>query len=199
MVHVSWYGSVAYCNWRSDQEGYEACYDLSTWECDFSKNGLRLPTEAEWEYAARGGQYSPYFGYPWGNTIEGSQANFGNSGDPFETGSRPWTAPVGYYDGGQIPAGEDMGDMYGLYDMAGNVWEWCNDWYEKRYYDKMPEDGPWDNPKGPLETGYRSLRGGGWTLNSEDCQVAKRLNDGFNPDGRYYIFGFRVCAKVGEY
>ena len=86
MVMVSWYGCVSYCNWKSQQEGLESCYDTNDPNrvCDFTKNGFRLATESEWEYAARGGSNSPYYRYPWGDTIDGSMSNYGASGDTYE-------------------------------------------------------------------------------------------------------------------
>ena len=192
MVVVSWYGCVAYCNWKSQQEGLESCYNLSTWDCDFSKNGFRLPTEAQWEYAARGGEHSPYYRYPWGDSIDGSMANYYASGDPCETGAEPWTTPVGYYDGGQTPTGIDMANGYGLYDVAGNVWEWCNDWYGS--YSSSPET----NPTGPAS---RVIRGGDWYSNDYYygsgyyCRVAIRINiPPNNCYSHYGYFGFRVCV-----
>jgi len=189
VVVVSWYGSVAYCNWRSSEGGYEACYNLSTWDCDFSKKGYRLPTEAEYEYAGRGGLAGAK--YPWGNeSVDGSKANYWNSGDSYETGDYPWTTPVGYYDGSQIPAGSDMANGYGLYDMAGNVWEWCNDWYDWDYYDTSP----FDNPTGPVSGSYRVLRGGGWGSSANNCRVANRSDD--DPDFRDHGFGFRIVLDL---
>ena len=172
MVEVSWYGAVAYCNWRSQQEGREQCYNLSTWVCDFSKKGYRLVTEAEWEYAARGGLSGRRF--PWGDTITHSQANYyacsscysydvnptrGYHPD-WNDGIPPYTAPVGSF----------AGNSYGLYDMAGNVWEWCNDWYDVNYYSASP----YDNPQGPASGSYRVLRGGGWTSFAYSSRVAGR-------------------------
>jgi surface protein len=186
MVQVSWYAAAAYCNWRSSEQGKESCYNLSTWQCDFSKRGYRLATEAEWEYAARGGNHSPYYRYPWGDSIDGSMANYWDSGDPYETGDFPWTTPAGYYDASQIPAGSDMANGYGLYDMTGNVWEWCNDWYDENYYDVSP----YDNPTGPAGGSYRIFRGGGWGSLASYCRAAYRFND--SPAGRYSIVGFRI-------
>lgn len=180
MVEVSWYGAAAYCNGRSEQEGYQQCYNLSTWECDFSKNGYRLPTEAEWEYAGRGGEHNPYYRYPWGDSIDGSKANYWNSGDPYETGVYPWTTPVDFY-----PA-----NGYGLHDMAGNVWDWCNDWYSDTYYSCSP----YDNPTGPVSGSERVLRGGCWFFGTDICRAAGRFNIGGG--ARSSSGGFRVVLYL---
>lgn len=191
MVMVSWYGAVAYCNWRSLQEGREPCYNLETWECDFSKNGYHLPTEAQWEYAARGGLSGKRF--PWGDTITHAHANY--QADSFaymydisptqgyhpawKDGIMPYTSPVGSF----APNG------YGLYDMAGNVWEWCNDWYSISYYSTSPET----DPTGPTLGTDRVLRGGCWNNIAGGCRVANRYYRG--PGGRNYSvygYGFRV-------
>ena len=182
MVEVSWYGSVAYCNWRSQQEGKQQCYDLSTWACDFGKHGYRLATEAEWEYAARGGLSGRRF--PWGDTITHSQANYYSyweGGHPYYSydvspseGYHPTWDDVYPY---TSPGGSFAANNYGLYDMAGNVWEWCNDWYGS--YSSASQT----NPTGPITGSYRVLRGGGWYHVAYSCRVAYRI---------YYWPGYRV-------
>ena len=127
-VHtVNWYDCVKWCNARSEMEGKVSCYNLSTWSCDFNANGYRLPTTAEWNYSARGGLQGKRF--PWGDIITHSEANYkSSSSDSYDTsptrdfhplyneGATPYTSPVGSFP----PNG------YGLYDMSGNIWDWCN-------------------------------------------------------------------------
>jgi formylglycine-generating enzyme required for sulfatase activity len=219
VVGIMWKGTAAMCNWMSVQNGLEECYDLTTSACDFTKNGYRLPTEAEWEYAGRGGQYAPYLIYPTGNTLDVAAANLPGSGDPYETGTYPNTTPVGFYDGKLKLKSEynwpgsavsyqtsNGANAYGLYDMQGNVWEFVNDWYGQDYYSVSA----YDNPKGPA-TGfimpdgkpYRGMRGGNWYnglvtggVNDGHSRVANRNPSYYrgpqDPNHPYYHLGFRV-------
>ena len=194
MVMVSWYGAVAYCNWRSSEEGKESCYNLSTWDCDFSKHGYRLATEAEWEYAARGGEHSPYYRFPWGDTISHSQANYYASPGSYTYDVNPTSGYHPTWNDGIFPYTSAVGSFsangYGLYDMAGNVFEWCNDWYDSNYYDTSP----YDNPQGPASGSYRVLRSGCWDGDAYFCRVASRYID--YPGGRFFTFGFRIVLDL---
>jgi hypothetical protein len=119
-------------------------------------------------------------------------ANYSGSGDPYEPGPDPDTTPFGYYDGNQVPAGVDMVNGYGLYDVAGNAYEWCNDWYSSTYYSSSP----YDKPIGPANGTYRVLRGGSSTYDTYYLRCADR--DITAPDGRIYIIGFRLALNAED-
>ncbi len=225
VVGVMWCGAAAYCNWQSLQNGLQECYNLKTYVCDFTKNGYRLPTEAEWEYAARGGQYAPYYNYPWGNDQNITKANWPDSKDPYEgmsPSTYPWITPVGFYNGQLRLKSEynwpgsassyqtsDGANSFGLYDMAGNVWEFVNDWYGNNYYSISP----YDNPKGPdsgsvMPDGkpYRGMRGGNWYngytttgVNDGHSRVSNRNPSYYrgpqDPNHPWYHIGFRVARN----
>jgi formylglycine-generating enzyme required for sulfatase activity len=148
IVNVTWDDASAYAQWA----------------------GKRLPTEAEWEYAARGGRLSKGYTYSGGN-------------DP---------GAVAWYDGNSgkqtQPVGEKSPNELGIYDMSGNAWEWCADWYEKNYYLNSPKQ----DPKGPSSGQFRVLRGGSWSSNDSYCRLSSRA--GFIPSDRNYVSGFR-CAQ----
>lgn len=150
VVGVTWYGAVGYARWI----------------------GKRLPTEAEWEIAARGGIENSL--YPTGDDIEKSQANFF---------SADTTAVMSY-----------APNQYGLYDMAGNVYEWCYDWYGYNSYEASVQEP--ENPKGPLQGVYRVLRGGCWKSLKEDLRCSKRHRN--NPGTVNGTYGFRCAADVEE-
>ncbi len=149
VVGVTWYGAIAYAKWV----------------------GKRLPTEAEWEIASRGGLENAL--YSTGEDIEKNQANFFSSDT---------TAVMSY-----VPNG------YGLYDMAGNVYEWCQDWYGYNYYEASIQEP--ENPQGPLQGVYRVLRGGCWKSLKEDMRCSRRHRN--NPGTVNGTYGFRCAADVG--
>ncbi len=211
MTRVSWYGAAAYSNWRNAMEGHPPSYNTSTWACNFVTGRYRLPTEAEWEKAARGGEYDPYYRYPWGNTMISTIANYLDSGDPYGPGPSPDTTPVGFYNG-ELHYKVDFGwpasmtsyqtsdgeNGFGLYDMSGNVAEWCNDWHSATYYSSSPSS----NPRGPVSspTTERVMRDSHWNFN-EYYPVCAYRNDPYPPWHQVgNCFGFRlVLGTTGTF
>ena len=130
---------------------------------------FRLPTEAEWEYAARGGNKSKGYKYSGSNTLDNVAWYTNNSSSKTH------------------PVGQKQPNELGLYDMSGNVWEWCQDWYGS--YSSSSQT----NPTGPSSGSYRVLRGGSWYHFARICRVSYRLNS--DPDDRYNLNGFRLVCR----
>lgn len=175
---VSWYDAVEFCNALSKLEGLTPCYSGSGADivCDFSANGYRLPTEAEWEYAARGGTETDF--------------NTGNMTHEKAEPLDPAMDLAGWYEGnaGMKSHAVELKkpNAFGLHDMHGNVREWCWDFYSSDYYESRPAKDPHGPAKGPR----RVLRGGGWFDIAKNCRSAVRLAS--MPAFTDYYNGFRV-------
>ena len=188
---VNWNDAITYCNMRSIKENLSPCYtvngstspsqwtDFSSVSCDLSANGYRLPTEAEWEYAARGGSNQ-------------SNTNYSGSNDINEVGyclapGLDDVHPDKYYDLKPYPVGSKQPNNEGLYDMSGNAWEWCWDYYGEKFYSNSPAQDPQCTANG----GKRILRGGSYDSVDGFCTVSLR---GCKPPAlRHRTYGFRLC------
>jgi formylglycine-generating enzyme required for sulfatase activity len=169
--------AVQFCNLRSFKEGFKPCYDPKTLSCDYASDGYRLPTEAEWEYACRAGTT--------GRWSFGSDAVRLAQHAWFKGNAQKMTHAVK----------EKSPNPWGLYDMHGNVAEWCNDFYRESY-----DAGEVQDPRGPESGEERVLRGGSWTTSEDSCRTCARASA---PPGLtdvcfgYDAYGFR-CVRAAK-
>ena len=164
VVHVSWNDAVAYCRWISSKTGKR----------------FRLPTEAEREYACRADSRTSF---NTGENVTTDQANY-NGNNPYNNN------PKGIYRENTVPVNSFAPNAWGLYNMHGNVWEWCSDWFSGTYYGECKASGMVKNPAGPATGSGRVLRGGSWGGDAGSCRSANRsggISDGHDDD-----VGFRI-------
>ena len=154
---VSWFEAMAYCEWLSEMTG----------------SRYRLPTEAEWEHAARGGSEGKLF--PWGDDAPQSRPNYGS-----------------LWQRGPEPVRRSEPNAYGLYEMCENVHEWCGDWFQADYYAHSPER----NPQGPASGERKSSRGGSWRHHIKISRCSARSS--IPPQFQYADYGFRVACDAGD-
>jgi formylglycine-generating enzyme required for sulfatase activity len=173
---VSWYEAVEYCNKRSQREGLTPAYTINGTNVSWNRNanGYRLPTEAEWEYACRAGTSGPF---NMGNNISTNQANY-DGNYPYNNNAK------GTYREKMVNVGSFTANGWGLYDMHGNVWEWCWDWYGD-----YPR-GAQTDPAGAASGAYRVERGGSWSYDAQYLRSAYRLD--YAPTDRIDDLGFRL-------
>jgi len=179
VINVSWWDAIAYCNWLSKEECLPVAYDDKGNFLDKDGNvttdpskviGYRLPTEAEWEYAARGGNKSKRYKYSGSDNEDDVAWYTSNSGSKSQE------------------VGKKAPNELGIYDMSGNVWEWCSDWYGN--YSSSAKTNPYNS----LGSSGRVLRGGSWYDNASSSRVAFR--DYYTPTFTYYNLGFRIARTA---
>lgn len=203
VVDIDWYDALEYCNWRSRQEGLQEVYkidssgnlfnrDAGARKCwpvslDRSANGYRLPTEAEWQFAAENGEKHTRYG--WGDALPVIPEGGNVADETTKTQFPKWQVFEGYSDGFAYtaPTGSFSPNDFGLYDMTGNVWEWCWDGYEDDYCRSHKK-----KRKDPYN-GCRVLRGGSWGSTQQDCYVRHRFYN--TADTRNFSIGFRLARN----
>lgn len=173
---ITWEEAIAYCNWLSKKEKLQPVYSKQgpNYVCNFKANGYRLPTEAEWEFAAKGGVKSKGYKFSGGN----------------DANEVAWHKAISKNSPHTV--GTKLPNELGLYDMSGNVWEWCWDWYNKDYY--KIEKG--DNPKGPEMGERKCVRGGSWDSQVNYLRPANRIST--PPNKTHEFYGFRVARTITE-
>jgi len=209
VVNVTWRDAIAYCNWLSEKENFQPAYNEAGELLDFNGNvttditrvdGYRLPTEAEWEYAASGGHEAvpipPRFLFSGSDDIDEVAWYFENSGDEMIFTGTPLTVDYSSHGAAKIqgkstqPVGQKKPNELGIYDMSGNVWEWCHDWYgEYTVGEKV-------NPIGADFGHLRVMRGGSWIFGANDCRVGNRLYR--PPHEKIFRLGFRFARTEME-
>jgi len=190
LIEVTWYGAAAYCDWISLREGLGRAYDHQTWQVFggdvYNSTAYRLPTEAEWEYACRGGTDTAFWS---GEIVSGS------CDEPALTGAAWFCGNAG---NASHNVGTKAANFWGLFDMHGNVWEWCNDYYGHYEVDQGYTVNPDTviyliDPVGPDEGENRVVRGGRWLLSSTMCRSASRMMG--TPDFKGENIGFRPAIS----
>ncbi|MCC6461818.1 MAG: SUMF1/EgtB/PvdO family nonheme iron enzyme [Saprospiraceae bacterium] len=207
-VNVNWYETAEYANWLNAQVGLPPAYriqkevnsdvgnqvqnDFLKWKVDWNNqvSGYRLPTEAEWELAARAGVGAPRTQFAGSDILDAVGWYWENSGDKPLSGD--WDLNRIYDNNGRThPVKQKKENGIGLYDMSGNVWEWCWDWYDAEFYNECQKQGIEQHPAGAKSSAAgRVVRGGSWYYYPEYCRVAFR--NGGGPDYRNFNIGFRL-------
>ena len=178
--NVSWFDAIEFCNRLSQMQGLKPYYSINNGEVRIlGGDGYRLPTEAEWEYVCRAGTTTPF---AYGYYLNSTMANF--------NGNRPYDSGVEVYRERTTPVGIFQPNRFGVYDMHGNVWEWCWDWYGEDFYKVSPVN----NPIGPPSGVNRIVRGGAWNFFGKHLRSASRYE--FNSSFRSNFVGFRVARNL---